>query len=82
MGLMILSYYDTFEGVKMIDYKCPHCKKYFDIDITKIKYKCKRCGHKWTPRQNKEPDVCPTCKSPYWNQNYKRKPKTSKGNEG
>ncbi len=27
--------------------------------------KCKRCGHKWTPRTD---DVrqCPRCKSAYW----------------
>lgn len=26
---------------------------------------CKRCGHKWTPRQNNV-KICPKCKSPYW----------------
>ncbi|MDD4875865.1 MAG: hypothetical protein PHQ86_01855 [Dehalococcoidales bacterium] len=26
---------------------------------------CKRCGHKWIPRQV-EIRICPKCKSPYW----------------
>jgi predicted Zn-ribbon and HTH transcriptional regulator len=30
-------------------------------------YRCERCGHEWVPRdKNKEPQVCPKCKSPYW----------------
>lgn len=27
---------------------------------------CKRCKHKWIPRQPVKPVVCPKCKSPYW----------------
>jgi len=32
-------------------------------------YICERCLHKWISRSNstKEPIVCPSCKSPYWN---------------
>lgn len=30
-------------------------------------YKCERCGHEWVKRKDKEPLVCPKCKSPYWN---------------
>lgn len=30
-------------------------------------YRCERCGHDWVPREQKEPQVCPKCKSPYWN---------------
>lgn len=30
-------------------------------------YKCERCNHTWTPRDEEEPVVCPKCKSPYWN---------------
>ncbi|MEM0134973.1 MAG: hypothetical protein QXU18_07075 [Thermoplasmatales archaeon] len=30
-------------------------------------YKCERCGHEWIKRGDKEPKVCPKCKSPYWN---------------
>ena len=30
-------------------------------------YICERCKHKWVPRENKIPLVCPNCKSPYWN---------------
>lgn len=28
---------------------------------------CTRCNHKWLPRSNKKPKVCPNCNSPYWN---------------
>ena len=38
--------------------------------MAKIKldgYKCERCGHEWIPRNKEEyPNVCPKCKSPYW----------------
>ncbi len=30
-------------------------------------HKCFRCGHKWVPREERyEPEICPSCKSPYW----------------
>ena len=49
---------------------CPKCKHKFSLEL-----KCKRCGHKWRPRQNKLPKVCPNpkCKSPYWNIPRKKK---------
>ena len=28
---------------------------------------CQRCGHKWTPRKDCLPKVCPKCKNPNWN---------------
>ena len=28
---------------------------------------CLRCGHSWIPRLNKEPRICPKCKSYKWN---------------
>jgi len=32
-------------------------------------YRCERCQHEWIPREfEKEPRVCPKCKSAYWNQ--------------
>lgn len=36
-------------------------------------YECTRCSHKWEPRTYKkeEPNVCPKCKSPYWNRKRK-----------
>ena len=40
---------------------------------------CERCDHWWVPRvrdTDKEPRVCPKCKSPYWN--VPRKPKGQK----
>jgi uncharacterized OB-fold protein len=36
-------------------------------EITLKGYQCERCGHKWVPREEEFPKVCPRCKSPYWN---------------
>jgi predicted Zn-ribbon and HTH transcriptional regulator len=36
-------------------------------EITLKGFICERCGHKWAPRENENPKVCPRCKSPYWN---------------
>jgi predicted Zn-ribbon and HTH transcriptional regulator len=36
-------------------------------EITLKGYQCERCGHKWVPREEEFPKVCPKCKSPYWN---------------
>ena len=35
-------------------------------------FQCERCHHKWLPRfkdvdPKHQPQVCPKCKSPYWN---------------
>jgi predicted Zn-ribbon and HTH transcriptional regulator len=35
-------------------------------------WKCERCGHEWLSRDALKakaslPEVCPKCKSPYWN---------------
>ena len=27
---------------------------------------CLRCGHRWIPRSDRMPTVCPKCKSAYW----------------
>jgi len=40
--------------------------------------KCKRCGHTWIPRTNKEPRVCAKCNSIYWNKPYVRSDKVEK----
>ena len=41
------------------------------VPITVMGYRCERCEHEWIPRgeseTDKEPRVCPKCKSPYWN---------------
>lgn len=30
-------------------------------------WRCERCAHEWVPREkDKNPTVCPSCKSPYW----------------
>ena len=32
-----------------------------------IVYSCERCQHEWLPRnQQRQPRVCPRCKSAYW----------------
>lgn len=29
-------------------------------------YHCARCRHEWLPRSERRPEICPRCKSPYW----------------
>ena len=38
------------------------------VDIVVKGFKCLRCGHTWVPRtdKDKEPRVCPECKSAWW----------------
>ena len=40
-------------------------------EITLKGYQCERCNHKWAPRDDKKPIVCPKCKSPYWDRKRK-----------
>jgi hypothetical protein len=41
-------------------------------------YRCERCQHEWVPRDKaREPAVCPSCKSPYWNRPRQVKPEAS-----
>jgi len=43
------------------DGTCPVCGEFIR------RFRCTRCGHKWTPREWKRlPAVCPKCKSGYW----------------
>lgn len=37
------------------------------------KWECLRCGHKWVPRREVYPRICPKCKSPYWDRERERK---------
>jgi len=38
------------------------------VEIKLKGFRCERCSHEWIPKNmNKEPKVCPKCKSPYWN---------------
>jgi len=37
------------------------------VPITVMGYRCERCDHEWIPNSEREPSVCPKCKSPYWN---------------
>jgi len=39
---------------------------------------CKRCGHKWIPRLERNPVLCPKCKSAYWNIDRTRVEKENK----
>lgn len=44
----------------------------FSVDLLMPTLECKRCGHIWIPKRPFYPKVCPQCKSPYWNKNYRR----------
>jgi len=35
-------------------------------EITLLGYECTRCGHRWRPRLEARPLICPRCKSAYW----------------
>jgi hypothetical protein len=53
------------------------------VPITVMGYRCERCAHEWIPRDpgndpDKEPAVCPKCKSPYWNRARKNAPAVKK----
>lgn len=62
---------------------CPTCSVYFPVTgqvmcptcLTEPRTRrCYRCGHTWTPRGNRDPKQCPTCKSPYWDRARSRAP--------
>ena len=44
----------------------PSDNDFYVITDDGFKFKCKRCGHEWASKQ-KDPTICPKCKSPYWN---------------
>src|ERR1039458_9135002 len=44
------------------------------IPITIMGYRCERCDHEWIPNGEREPTVCPKCKSAYWNRPKKATP--------
>ncbi|PJE81681.1 hypothetical protein COU58_01180 [Candidatus Pacearchaeota archaeon CG10_big_fil_rev_8_21_14_0_10_32_42] len=46
-------------------------KEGFGANCWIIGNRCHRCEHKWIPRDKEPPQICPKCKSPYW-----QKPKT------
>jgi len=49
----------------VVEYRVDMAKQ---IPITKMGWKCQRCGHLWVPNtEGFAPAVCPKCKSPYWN---------------
>jgi rubrerythrin len=39
------------------------------------RFVCKRCDHKWIPRKEKAPKVCPGCNNAYYDRNriYKKR---------
>jgi len=48
------------------------------VPITVMGYRCERCSHEWIPKDpEREPAVCPKCKSPYWNRPKKATPMMS-----
>jgi len=41
--------------------------KLIEETVTLPIHECKRCGHRWIPRKEGLPVICPSCKSAYWN---------------
>ena len=62
-------------GVKYINMKersISMKKEVSGANVLILGHKCYRCNHAWVPRDIGEiPEICPKCKSPYW-----QKPKT------
>jgi predicted Zn-ribbon and HTH transcriptional regulator len=48
------------------------------VKITVDGFLCERCRHKWVPKKEDLPLVCPKCKSPYWNKPRKKVKKNGK----
>lgn len=46
--------------------------------VTLRGYQCAQCGHKWLPRGEEQPLLCPKCKSLRWDKKTpaKNKPRT------
>ncbi len=48
-----------------------------DVEITRKGFKCLRCGYEWIPRkQGHAPQLCPKCRSAYWNKPRVRRRRT------
>ena len=42
-------------------------KEEFGVNVLIVGHRCYRCHHSWVPRDISEiPEICPKCKSPYW----------------
>ena len=42
-------------------------KEGFGVNVLILGHRCYRCKHSWVPRDISEvPEICPSCKSPYW----------------
>ena len=54
-------------GNKRFIYKYTH-RYYYMAQIKLIELRCKKCEHKWKPRQE-EVRICPKCKSAWWDTN-------------
>jgi hypothetical protein len=42
-------------------------------------FECLKCGHRWHPREPKEPIRCGFCKTPYWRQGMSGGPSKTMG---
>jgi Zn finger protein HypA/HybF involved in hydrogenase expression len=38
------------------------------MEVKMKKLKCLRCNHEWYKRTPRNPVLCPSCKSKYWNE--------------
>lgn len=47
-----------------------------EFEMTVTAFRCGRCQYTWLPRFERRPTICPKCKSPYWDKERIREPKT------
>ena len=52
-------------------YNAPSLQKCVDAKL-RGNLICKRCSHAWWPRINKQPRMCPNCKSRKWDKNIEK----------
>ena len=57
---------------------CPKCHQEIEMEMALARLKCKRCNHEWVRREDDLPEICPRCKSPYWNKPRKAKLRATK----
>ena len=47
-----------------------------------VELSCERCGHRWKPRYDRLPKVCPECKRTTWNEHWTTVTGEEPANEG
>lgn len=63
---------ESIDDLILVCHKC-HIKHYHGGVWFRKNNVCLRCKHEWVNRQDTNINVCPKCKSPYWNKDKKKR---------